>query len=457
MSSGDNVPVQEIVIIRRKHGDGDDGHHGGMWKIAFADFMTAMMAFFLVMWLLSASDEKTLDQLATYFNPIKLPDSQKSEKVLQIEGDSGAPEKADEHKVAKAEKNDPKSKQSLEDKEKPHDGPDAKQKIAEEALFADPYGVLARIATQMVKLPTQMQGVRKDDTTNFSGGAAFRDPFDPDFRKRSPDAQDNGMQQDNMQLAGPSKSGSSNSGTSRDAPDEGGEHPKAPIASAPASGPLDDGKTSGQSIQARLNAMKTHPGALGVDSVFETEGAGEKASSSKGAADAAASPTDGAKTDPGKENAEAAQQLEADIKETLRQAGVPDLPDINVERTTEGILISLTDRLNFEMFGLSSATPRSELVVAMEKIGKLLQARPERIVVRGHTDSRPFRGGGAYDNWRLSTDRAHIVHYMLARGGLAEKRFERIEGYADRELKMPDDPKAAANRRIEILLRQPMS
>jgi chemotaxis protein MotB len=191
-------------------------------------------------------------------------------------------------------------------------------------------------------------------------------------------------------------------------------------------------------------------------------GAGDNADAVKAAADAAigkaARPApDGAKTDPASANADpAAGQLAAQIRETLRQAGVADLPEIAVERKSEGILISLTDKMNFEMFGSSSATPRPELVVAMEKIGKLLQSRPERIVVRGYTDSRQFRRAG-YDNWRLSTDRAQITRYMLVRGGLPEKRFERIEGYADRDLKVPSDPKAAANRRIEILLRQPMS
>ena len=47
-----------------------------------------------------------------------------------------------------------------------------------------------------------------------------------------------------------------------------------------------------------------------------------------------------------------------------------------------------------------------------------------------------------------------MAYYMLSRGGLAEKRFERVEGYADRRLKDPSHPLAAENRRIEILLRE---
>ena len=49
-------PVQPIIIIRRKKG-GHAGHHGGAWKVAYADFVTAMMALFIVLWLLSSSEQ----------------------------------------------------------------------------------------------------------------------------------------------------------------------------------------------------------------------------------------------------------------------------------------------------------------------------------------------------------------------------------------------------------------
>ena len=61
-ADGDTQTPHEVVIVRRRGGDGDDGHHGGAWKIAFADLMTAMMAFFLVMWLLNVSDKEKIQQ-----------------------------------------------------------------------------------------------------------------------------------------------------------------------------------------------------------------------------------------------------------------------------------------------------------------------------------------------------------------------------------------------------------
>src|SRR5450432_1866790 len=61
----------EIIIIKR-HSNHEEGHHGGAWKIAFADFMTAMMAFFLVLWIINATDKDTKTVIARYFNPVKV-------------------------------------------------------------------------------------------------------------------------------------------------------------------------------------------------------------------------------------------------------------------------------------------------------------------------------------------------------------------------------------------------
>lgn len=57
------------VIIKRKKVVVGGGHHGGAWKVAYADFVTAMMAFFLLMWLLNATTEKQRKGISDYFNP----------------------------------------------------------------------------------------------------------------------------------------------------------------------------------------------------------------------------------------------------------------------------------------------------------------------------------------------------------------------------------------------------
>src|SRR5260221_14310622 len=50
------------------------GHHGGAWKVAYADFVTAMMALFMVMWLLASSDQQTRMEIANYFRTGILPE-----------------------------------------------------------------------------------------------------------------------------------------------------------------------------------------------------------------------------------------------------------------------------------------------------------------------------------------------------------------------------------------------
>ncbi|GGY43820.1 flagellar motor protein MotB [Parvularcula lutaonensis] len=57
------------VIIRRKRVFAAEGHHGGAWKVAYADFVTAMMAFFMLMWLLNATTEEQRKGLADFFDP----------------------------------------------------------------------------------------------------------------------------------------------------------------------------------------------------------------------------------------------------------------------------------------------------------------------------------------------------------------------------------------------------
>jgi len=63
------VADENVTIIKKKKVAGGHGHHGGAWKVAYADFVTTMMAFFLLMWLLNATTEKQRKGLADYFSP----------------------------------------------------------------------------------------------------------------------------------------------------------------------------------------------------------------------------------------------------------------------------------------------------------------------------------------------------------------------------------------------------
>src|SRR5271156_4613491 len=60
---------KEASIIIKKIKKGGHGHHGGAWKVAYADFVTAMMAFFLLLWLLQATAQSQKEGIAEYFTP----------------------------------------------------------------------------------------------------------------------------------------------------------------------------------------------------------------------------------------------------------------------------------------------------------------------------------------------------------------------------------------------------
>ncbi|NHF72909.1 flagellar motor protein MotB [Paracoccus xiamenensis] len=89
---GGNAPI----VIKRITISEEGGHHGGAWKVAYADFVTAMMAFFLLMWLLNATTEKQRQGLADYFSPtvVRMQSGQGSEGADQGDG-SGKPAEED--------------------------------------------------------------------------------------------------------------------------------------------------------------------------------------------------------------------------------------------------------------------------------------------------------------------------------------------------------------------------
>ena len=130
----------------------EGGHHGGVWKIAYADFMTAMMAFFLVMWLINSTDKKMLTQVATYFNPMRLTDRRPLARAAAAR-ERGA-RQAGQAELGRR----PKDRQGqgaarrTRGRETPAAKGDGKDeataagtaRYAEEALFSDPYGVLAQ-------------------------------------------------------------------------------------------------------------------------------------------------------------------------------------------------------------------------------------------------------------------------------------------------------------------------
>jgi chemotaxis protein MotB len=366
----EDTKQHELVIIRRRGGGEDAPHKGGVWKIAHADFMTALMAFFLVMWLITATDDKTITGVANYFNPMRLSDATTRPKgafTMEPGGENEGSEKGSAEPDKRGGSHAGKTSDN--------------GKNAEAALFSDPYEALDKIASQAGKEGSAAAG--RGHKSGHATGEGFRDPFDPDLR------------------FDPARQG------------EVGGHAGAKEES---------------SAKADTNA---------------------KAGENKSEQSNPSSPP--APTSPQADNTNAPAELQRQIEESVKKSGFTAIPGIDVRSTEDGLLVTINDQPGFEMFGIASASPKPELVVLMEKIGKILLAHPEQIVLRGHTDGRQYRSD-VYDNWRLSTARAQMAYYMLVRGGIPDARIVRIEGHADHDLKIVGQPLAAENRRIEVLL-----
>ncbi|MGQ7792568.1 MotB family protein [Faunimonas sp. B44] len=436
MAGEPNSGEHELVIIRRRHDGEHEGHHGGVWKIAYADFMTAMMAFFLVMWLINATNEKTRASVASYFNPMKLADTTANPKGLsdpkRVDGggrlDGGSETKPEATEGDGGEKGAG-GGQAPRSVEGAAGAAGSAAQYTEQELFADPYAVLSEIAgragpDQGFAKAAAEEARGSGDRAGMTGGEAYRDPFDPSFWPAISGYAEDAQPGEPADSPGPSASPM--------APAIPAERPTDAGAPVPGVGGDDAERAPKFAGKPAAGTASREPAAP-----HDPSGRGEQQAAS------VSSPT---ATDP---DAVAAEILRAIEPATTGRR----LPQIEVTATGEGFLVSLTDDSDFGMFAIGSAEPRPEVVAIMEKIAGVLASRTGAIVIRGHTDGRPFRSRD-YDNWRLSTARAHMAQYMLVRGGLDEARIERLEGYADRALRKKDDPDAAENRRIEILLRE---
>lgn len=99
---GRNEPdPPKIIIVKKITGEAHGGHHGGAWKVAYADFVTAMMAFFLLMWILGATTEKQRKGIADYFAPTVMPTkSEAGGATGLLGGDSIIAKEKYDHKAA---------------------------------------------------------------------------------------------------------------------------------------------------------------------------------------------------------------------------------------------------------------------------------------------------------------------------------------------------------------------
>ncbi len=329
--SGRKRDGKRAVIIRRNEVV-EGGHHGGAWKVAYADFVTAMMAFFLLMWLLNATTQEQRRGLADYFSP--------SSHLSQVTSGSGAPL-------------------------------GGRTPNSQGQLTSDQGAIkLAR---------TQPYPVVDDDDTG-----------------------DVPTQANPSQLPGTETVPSANEGHAQPSPEAAGSRPP----------------------QEQENRAEARPPAeKAIKAEIERREKQEFERATQQIRDAVAA-------DPSL--ADIAKQLAIDI-------------------TPEGMRIQLLDADRTPMFSTGSSALNDRARALLAKVAPVLLRMPEPIAIAGHTDSAPYHGGDK-SNWDLSAERANTTRRLLVESGLPEERVRSVTGNADRDPLIADDPLAAANRRIAIVL-----
>ncbi|MCC7281824.1 MAG: OmpA family protein [Acetobacteraceae bacterium] len=357
--SGKKAGKGGAVIIRRGGEEGGHGHHGGAWKVAYADFVTAMMAFFLLMWLLNATSEEQRRGIADYFAPANIFGRTLSGAGQPFGGSS----------------------------------------------MTDDNSQVARAGTPSA-VPAPRPMPPEDDT---------EDEGEP-YRDRLP---------------------------------EGGLHPQPNQAGGQAreAGPRRERAAAGAEAAQAVEALRR-----GENRFDGAEGAGPGI--------AAFPPSAAGTATEASARAEAAREEQARFEETtqaIRQAIEADARlaefgrQLSIDASPEGLRIQLLDEERRPMFALGGAAPNEAARGLVAKLAPILASLPNALTIAGHTDAAPFRGTGR-SNFDLSADRANAVRRLLTEAGLPERRVRSVTGNADRDLLLPAEPLAPANRRIAIVV-----
>jgi chemotaxis protein MotB len=384
--------------IKWKHPppDDEDEDSHAIWKLAYADFMTAMMTFFLAMWLISAALKDNPTGLTSFFVPIRLGSQAPFSHGIQDVTRRGS----GNAKVTQIVPSDP---------SQPGKPSKAATDAEEEAIFNNPFPLLTDLSTQA---ETAMKAA--GNPAGLPGDGKTHDTFLDDYF----------LTPIRRWIAG--------------AP----WHENAPLGGTEATPPL-----NATAIATGDPNMPAPPAAL--QEVAPASPQPQKAANPK--ADLTPKEAERQKLI---EHEKQAAQLDNELSNLTGSLPEPYRPNVEVKAISEGILICLTDGTNFNMFKIASAVPSPALVYFLEKLGNILAKYPGGIIVRGHTDGRPY-AGDPHGNWRLSANRATMTYYMLIRGKAGDKRFLALEGFGERQLKNKADPLAGENRRIEILIRPP--
>jgi chemotaxis protein MotB len=147
------------------------------------------------------------------------------------------------------------------------------------------------------------------------------------------------------------------------------------------------------------------------------------------------------------------------LREKLEQA-MHELPqfdlvqkNIQITMTAEGLRIELMENEGGLWFESGSAhiSERGQGMFSM--LAAQLKDIPNRLMIEGHTDAKPYPSTKGYTNWELSADRANTVRRILQEAGVGSDRIEQIRGFADQHLRNKSDPFDPMNRRVSLIVK----
>jgi chemotaxis protein MotB len=148
-------------------------------------------------------------------------------------------------------------------------------------------------------------------------------------------------------------------------------------------------------------------------------------------------------------------KLKNKLESTMSQA--PQLAKLREQVfmtvTGEGLRIELLETDVGTFFETGSAQPSASGTAMLKMLAGELGTMPNKLLIEGHTDARPFTARGAYSNWELSSDRANAARKLMQADGLRPGQVAEIRGFADQRLRKPDDPNHPSNRRVSIIVK----
>ncbi|MBP1733778.1 MAG: outer membrane protein, OmpA/MotB family [Deltaproteobacteria bacterium] len=201
-------------------------------------------------------------------------------------------------------------------------------------------------------------------------------------------------------------------------------------------------------IVGQSNAVKNAISAYFKDPTVFTQGTGGAGILPDGAPKQQPSPTVATPSEMETLKAEG-KKIEDAISATPAFSKFKDKVQVTV--TKDGLRVELVENATGLFFDVGSAQVKAETIQLLAMIAAEIGKLPNRVIIEGYTDARPYTGAG-YSNWELSTERANTARKILEEKGLKKDQVSEVRGFADRNLKHPDKPMDASNRRVSILV-----